>query len=66
MTTYYRFDGAPAGEFAVTVLKAEGWDEEGDPVKNVLPAKYATAAKSPLKVTIKEGTNDVNLDLASK
>jgi hypothetical protein len=66
MTTYFRFDGAPAGEFAVTVLKAEGWDEDGEPIKNVLPAKYATPAKTPLKVTIKDGTNDVELDLTSK
>jgi serine/threonine-protein phosphatase CPPED1 len=66
MTTYFRFDGAPAGEFAVTVAKGEAFDEDGEPVKNVLPAKYGTAAKTPLKVTIKEGTNDINLDLASK
>jgi len=66
ITTYYRFDGAPVGEFAVTVTKAEGVDEEGNPVKNLLPAKYGTAAKSPLKVTIKAGANDVNLALTSK
>jgi hypothetical protein len=66
MTTYFRFDGAPAGEFAVTVVKSMKTDVEGEPAKNVLPATYATADKTPLKVTIKEGTNDVNLELTSK
>ena len=66
MTTYFRFDGAPVGDFAVTVTKATATDEEGDPVKNLLPAKYSTAAKSPLKVMIKDGTNDVDLELTSK
>lgn len=66
MTTYFRFDGAPVGEFVVTVTKAEGVDEEGNPVKNLLPAKYGTPGKSPLKVTIKDGANDVNLELTSK
>ena len=47
-------------------MKAQAVDEEGDPVKNLLPAKYGTAAKSPLKVAIKAGTNDVELDLTSK
>ena len=66
MTTYFRFDGAPAGEFAVTVTKADGFDEEGAPVKNQLPAEYGTPATTPIKVTIKPGTNDVNIDLKSK
>jgi hypothetical protein len=66
MTTYYRFDGAPAGEFIVTVTKGQGYDEDGEPVKNQLPAAYATPAKSALRFTIKEGTNDVTLELKSK
>jgi 3',5'-cyclic AMP phosphodiesterase CpdA len=66
MTTYFRFDGAPVGDFAVTVTKAEAIDEEGEPVKNQLPAKYGTAANSPLKVTTKAGTNDLSFDLTSK
>ena len=57
---------APAGEFAVTVVKALAVDEEGEPVKNQLPEKYGTPAKSPLKVTIKEGKNDISFDLKSK
>ena len=37
MSTYRGFDGAPAGNFDVTVTKAIGVDEEGEPVKNQLP-----------------------------
>lgn len=62
-TTYHRFDGAPAGEFTVTVVKARGLYDDGEPIKDELPARYATAAKSPLRVTIKEGANDVNIAL---
>ena len=36
MSTYRGFDGA-AGNFDVTVTKAIGVDEEGEPVKNQLP-----------------------------
>jgi hypothetical protein len=66
MSTYRGFDGAPVGEFAVTVVKARGANEQGNPAKNLLPEKYSTAAMSPLKVAIKAGTNDVELDLTSK
>jgi UDP-2,3-diacylglucosamine pyrophosphatase LpxH len=66
ISTYVRNDGAPLGEFSVTVTKAIAIDEEGEPVKNQLPEQYATPARSPLKVTIKEGTNDVILELKSK
>ena len=66
MTTYYRFDGAPAGEYAVTVLKRPRVDEEERPIKNDLPEQYATPDKTPLKVTIREGANDITLELKSK
>lgn len=65
MSTYTKFDGAPAGEFAVTVVKTgKGYRESGG--KNQLPEDYATAVETPLKVTIKDGSNDVNLELKSK
>ena len=35
-------------------------------VKNVLPEAYASAEKSPLKITIKEGANDTVLELSTK
>ena len=66
MTTYFRFDGAPVGDFDVTVTKAIGIDEEGEPVKNQLPEKYGTPARSPLKVIVGQGTNDLRLELTSK
>jgi calcineurin-like phosphoesterase family protein len=66
MSTYRGFDGAPAGEFIVTVTKALAIDDEGMPIKNVLPEAYGTAAMSQLKMTIKEGTNDLTLELKSK
>ena len=67
MTTYTKFDGAPAGEYAVTVAKTGTGFPDGEvPTKNDLPEKYATPEKTPLKVTIKEGANDVELALTGK
>lgn len=66
MSTYRGFDGAPEGNFDVTVTKAVGVDEEGEPVKNQLPEKYGTPARSPLKVVVGQGTNDLRLEMTSK
>jgi len=33
------------------------------PQKNLLPEKFTEPKTSPLKLTIKEGTNDVSLDV---
>ncbi|HEY1188342.1 MAG TPA: metallophosphoesterase [Gemmata sp.] len=68
VTTYAKFDGAPAGEFVVTVSKSAkgGFNDEETGGKTVLPEKYATPATSPLKVTIKDGANDVELELDTK
>jgi serine/threonine-protein phosphatase CPPED1 len=64
VTTYSKFDGAPVGEYTVTVVQTgKGYYDGEVPEKSNLPAKYATPAKSPLKITIKEGTNEVELDL---
>ena len=30
------------------------------------PAAYGTAAKSPIKVTVKEGANELNIDLKAR
>jgi hypothetical protein len=56
LSTYKAFDGAPAGEYVVTVAV-------GKSGLNALPAKYATAAKSELRVTIREGKNEIVLEL---
>jgi len=65
VTTYGKFDGAPVGDYTVTVSKRQPTDD-GTPAKNLLPVKYATADASGIKVTIKDGTNDVSLQLMSK
>jgi hypothetical protein len=67
MTTYAKFDGVPVGEYAVTVVWTRRGYYDGEiEEKSKLPAKYATADKSPLKVVVKEGTNEINLELTSK
>jgi UDP-2,3-diacylglucosamine pyrophosphatase LpxH len=65
VTTYSRFDGAPVGEYFVTVAKRTR-PADGTAGKNVLPEKYATPAESPLKASVKDGTNDLKLDLMTK
>ncbi len=49
VTTYAKFDGAPADDYTVTVTKA--------------PAIYAAPATSTLKLKIHETPNTLNLDL---
>jgi hypothetical protein len=67
LTTYSRFDGCPAGEYVVTVVKTgKGYYNDETPQKNLLPEKFAEPKTSPLKLTIKEGTNDVKLDVVTK
>ena len=67
MSTYTRSDGCPAGEYSVTVVKTgRGYYDGEVPEPSKLPAKYATPAKTLLKVTVKDGANELNLDLASK
>src|SRR5262249_53332966 len=64
LSTYTRFDGCPAGEFTVTVVKTgKGYYDREAPEKSLIPEKYATPDKSEIKVTVKEGSNEVNLDL---
>lgn len=64
LTTYGKFDGAPAGEYAVTVVKTgKGYYDGEIPEASKLPAKYGTPAVTPLKVTVKEGANEFTLAL---
>ena len=66
-TTYTRFDGAPVGEFTATVVKTGRGFYDGEiPEKSSIPARYATPATSPLRVEIKEGTNELTLELRSR
>jgi hypothetical protein len=61
LTSYDSNDGAPAGEYAVTVelrpLVKNGGDYAAGP--NVLPKKYSRAETSPVTVKIAEGNNDL-------
>ncbi len=67
LTTYTKFDGCPAGEYAVVVVKAAGGFDEGETeTKNLLPEKYAKPTTSGLKVTVKEEATDVTLELSGK
>jgi serine/threonine-protein phosphatase CPPED1 len=62
-----RRHGEPAGEYAVTVVKTgRGYYDGESNEKSLLPEKYASPATTPLKVTIKDGSNDVNLELIGK
>jgi hypothetical protein len=66
-STYGRFDGAPVGEFTVTVVKTgRGYYDGEIPEKSNIPAVYATPATSPLRFQVKEGVNEFTLELRSR
>ena len=60
-------EGLPAGEYRVSVVKAErpaGELSLSKPPQNTLPPKYATVESSPLTVTVKaEGENHFEFPL---
>lgn len=67
MSTYTKNDGCPAGEYVVTVVKTgRGYYDGEVPANTQLPERYATPDTTPLKVTIKDSTNEVNLDLSGR
>jgi hypothetical protein len=65
LTTYDAGDGAPAGEYGVTVewwlTNATARTGEGDspPPTNRLPGRYARVETSKLRVRIEEGANQL-------
>lgn len=63
LSTHAAFDGAPAGDYKVTVVQTGGYATNQTKEENKLPAKYAEAQTTPLRVTVKAGENMVNLDL---
>ncbi len=64
LTTYQANDGAPVGEYAVTVEWREPWrDTAGRPGPNRLPMKYAKAETSGLRAQVKTGPNEIPLNL---
>lgn len=64
LSTYKANDGAPAGEYAVTVvLRQPYYDASGKLGPNLLPAKYASPKASDLRVRVKNEPNEVVLSL---
>jgi hypothetical protein len=65
LTTYAPGDGAPAGEYAVTVVwpdDSQPYDECEDVVTHDrFKGRYADPAKSPWRVTVGPGANEVPL-----
>jgi hypothetical protein len=57
LTSYKENDGAPAGEYAVTVEWRGLPAREGEPGPNLLPDRYNRATTSGLRVRIVEGDN---------
>ena len=65
ISTYVANDGAPVGEYAVTVaLRQPYYDELGKLGPNRLPEKYNNPKTSGLRVQVKAGGTDVSLELA--
>jgi hypothetical protein len=65
LTSYARGDGAPEGDYAVTVAWFRSLPvrnpSEGDPTtRNVLPPRYANPATSRLKATVAQGQNELS------
>jgi hypothetical protein len=64
-TTYAAGDGAPAGEYAVTVAWVQEVDNQNAPreeqkePRNLLPDRYSKPATSGLRVQVKAGRNDL-------
>jgi hypothetical protein len=64
-TTYTTNDGAPAGEYDVTVVWVKEIDQQHLPKdeqrepRNLLPERYAKPETSGLRVQIKEGPNEL-------
>lgn len=67
LSTYTAADGCPAGEYLMTVVDTgKGFSTNEIPEKNLLPEKYADPKATPLKIVVKEGANDINLDVSSR
>jgi hypothetical protein len=68
LTTYMADDGAPAGDYVVTVLPHAPSVEDGDgrvrpPAVSAALARYTDPATSPFKASIKPGDNRFDFEL---
>lgn len=62
LTTFHANDGAPLGDYAITVVLpalTTGGEEPTRNGPNTLPAKYAKPETSGLKCTVVEGDNQI-------
>jgi hypothetical protein len=67
LTTYARFDGAPVGEYAITVVKTgKGYYDGEEKAKTLIPEVFALPATTTLRVPIREGENVMKLDLPAR
>ncbi len=59
--SYKAGDGAPPGDYVVTVVWKKVVASEGGagPGPNVLPKEYASADTSPVQLTVKDGSNEI-------
>ncbi len=65
LSTYTPNDGAPAGDYKVTVVWRQPFlNTSGRPGPNRLPNQYARAETTPLTIAVKAGQNDVAVDVA--
>jgi hypothetical protein len=74
MTTFNTGDGAILGQHTATVVVRDKMNEDltkpdatgrirYELAKPVTPPKYASVETSPLKYTVKEGTNEIDIEL---
>jgi hypothetical protein len=65
LTSYVSGDGAPEGEYVVTVNWPEGLPtkDPDEPPPDRLKGRYANPAKSPWKVAVSSAANEIDLNL---
>ncbi len=64
LSAYEANDGAPAGDYVVTVTQRKPlFDEAGLPGPNALPERFARPETSGLKFTVKSGANEFDVRL---
>jgi hypothetical protein len=68
LTSYVNSDGAPAGDYTVTVTWFRVFRRGDEAIRqNVLPRRYAVPDSSQLKVTVNKGKNELSaLQLSSR
>ena len=59
LSTYGARDGAPAGDYVVTIDWRQVIPGHGQKGPSVLPANYGTPKQSPLRATVKRESNDL-------